>query len=62
LVQENASIAILVNPENPLGTAEREDAEQAAHTIGRQFKVLTATTAREIDEATLALRCSAWAR
>jgi putative ABC transport system substrate-binding protein len=48
LAPNKIEIAILVNPENPLGQIEKKDTELACHAIGKQLRVFTAH-----DESTL---------
>jgi putative ABC transport system substrate-binding protein len=48
---EDATIAILINPSNPLSEAEKREFESASRTIGRQLEVLTASSEPEIDSA-----------
>jgi putative ABC transport system substrate-binding protein len=45
------TIAVLVNPDNPVSTAEATRVEAAAHAIGQQTHVLNARTAGHIDRA-----------
>jgi putative ABC transport system substrate-binding protein len=47
----DASLALLINPDNPLAGAERADAEMAARTLGRRLEILTARNESEIDAA-----------
>jgi len=56
LVRDNAAMAILVNPDTPLGEAERKDAEVASRAIGQRLDVLTARNEREIVAAFAALK------
>src|SRR5262245_60091145 len=49
-------MAILVNPDTPLGEAERKDAEVASRAIGQRLDVLTARNEREIAAAFAALK------
>ena len=48
--------AILINPDNPLGGAERAEAEQAARAVGRPLVVLSARDRSEIEAAFAALK------
>ena len=41
--------AVLVNPTNPNAEAISKDLQSAAHTLGKQIVLLTASTEREID-------------
>jgi putative ABC transport system substrate-binding protein len=50
------TMAILVNPDNPLSIAERKDAEAASRVLGQRLEVLTATNEIEIDAAFAALK------
>jgi len=50
-LRDNAAIAILINPRNPLSEAERRDAEAAARAVGQRLKVLMASNPAEIDQA-----------
>jgi ABC-type uncharacterized transport system substrate-binding protein len=56
LVRDNAAMAILINPDTPLGEAERKDAEVASRAIGQRLDVLTARNEREIVAAFAALK------
>jgi putative ABC transport system substrate-binding protein len=55
-LHEKGSIAVLINPNNPLSESERRDTEAASRAIGQQLEVLTASNQREIDEAFAALK------
>ena len=48
--------AILINPDNPLGGAERAEAEQAARAVGRPLVVLSARDRSEIEASFAALK------
>src|SRR5262249_12828374 len=48
-LRDNAPIAILINPRNPLSEAERRDAEAAARAVGQRLEVLMASNPTEID-------------
>ncbi len=50
-LREDAAIAILINPDNPLSERERGDAEAASRAIGQRLEVLTASNPVEIDKA-----------
>jgi putative ABC transport system substrate-binding protein len=50
-LRDDAAVAILINPGNPIGQAERRDAEAACRAIGQRLEVLTATNQVEIDQA-----------
>jgi putative tryptophan/tyrosine transport system substrate-binding protein len=51
LIPNAANIAMLVNPNSPDAAPEIRDAEAAAQANGFQIKLLSATTANEIDAA-----------
>ena len=53
---DDASLAILINPDNPLAEPERADAETAARTLGQRLEVLTARNESEIDTAFASLK------
>jgi putative ABC transport system substrate-binding protein len=55
-LRDDAAIAILINPGNPLSESERRDAEAASHAIGQRLEVLTASNQAEIDKAFAALK------
>jgi putative tryptophan/tyrosine transport system substrate-binding protein len=55
-LRDDAPIAILINPANPLSEAERRDAATAALAIGQRLEVLTASNQAEIDQAFTALK------
>jgi hypothetical protein len=55
-------MAILINPDNPLGIAERKDAEAASRTVGQRLEIVTASNATEIEAAFTALKQSAETR
>ena len=55
-LREQAVMAILVNPDNPLGEAERRDAEAASRQQGQRLEVLTASNENEIDAVFAALK------
>jgi putative tryptophan/tyrosine transport system substrate-binding protein len=46
-----AIMAFLVNPKNPAAESITRDVQNAARSLGRQIKVLTASTERDIDQA-----------
>jgi putative tryptophan/tyrosine transport system substrate-binding protein len=50
-VRDNAAMAIMINPDNPLCEAERKDAEAAARAIDQRLDVLTARNESEIVAA-----------
>ena len=54
-LRENSSVAILINPGNPLSEAERRDTEVAVQAVGQRLEVLTASNQAEIDKAFAAL-------
>jgi len=45
------TVAMLVNPKFPLGSAEARDVQGATRSLGMRFDVLFASTEREIDAA-----------
>jgi putative ABC transport system substrate-binding protein len=55
VTRADSTIAILINPKNPLGISERKDAETAAQAIDQRLEFLTASDEREIDAAFAAL-------
>jgi len=55
-LRDDAALAILINPGNPIGEAERRDAEAACRAIGQGLEILTARNAGEIDAAFATLR------
>jgi len=52
----NSAVAILINPENPLGEMEGRTAEEASRVAGQRLQVLTATNEREIETAFASLK------
>ena len=46
-----ATVAVLVNPDNPPSALEGKDVTAAAHAMGLQVSVLSASTAGQIDDA-----------
>jgi ABC-type uncharacterized transport system substrate-binding protein len=44
-----ATIALIVNPNNPNAASDISDAKMAAQTVGHQIIVLNASAARDID-------------
>jgi putative ABC transport system substrate-binding protein len=58
LLPGQAGMALLINPDNPLGSLERNEAEAASQATGRPLEIITARTAPEIDSAFAALRQS----
>jgi putative tryptophan/tyrosine transport system substrate-binding protein len=56
LLGDKAVIAALVNPDNPLGQAERRDSERAARALGQSLEIITASSEREIDAAFAGLK------
>ena len=50
-LRDDFTVAILINPANPLSEAERKDAEVAVRAVGRGLEVLTASNQAEIDNA-----------
>jgi putative ABC transport system substrate-binding protein len=55
-LRDDAAIAILINPSNPLANAERKDTEAAAHAIGQRLEVLSASNEDEINQAFASLK------
>jgi putative tryptophan/tyrosine transport system substrate-binding protein len=55
LVPAAATIALLVNPNNPLADTQFADVEAASRTFGQQVVVLKASSGSDIDEAFAAL-------
>jgi putative tryptophan/tyrosine transport system substrate-binding protein len=55
-LHDDAAIAILINPNNPLASAEREYTEAAARAIGQRLEVLTASNLAELDQAFASLK------
>jgi putative ABC transport system substrate-binding protein len=55
-LRDDAALAILFNPGNPIGEAERRDAEAASRAIGQRLEFLTARNVSEIDAAFATLR------
>jgi putative ABC transport system substrate-binding protein len=55
LLRNDVAIAILINPENPLGESERMDSEAACRVFGQRLEVLTAKNEVEIARAFAAL-------
>ena len=52
----DVSLAILINPDNPLAGPERADAETAARTLGQRLDVVTARNESEIEAAFASLK------
>jgi putative ABC transport system substrate-binding protein len=50
-VPKTVAIAMLVNPNNPRADFQVKEIDAAASTLGRQYHVLKASTASEIDDA-----------
>jgi ABC-type uncharacterized transport system substrate-binding protein len=55
LVPKAATIAYLMNPKNPNGEVEMRAAQTAAHSLGQQMPILSASNDREIDTAIAAM-------
>jgi putative tryptophan/tyrosine transport system substrate-binding protein len=51
LVPTATTISVLVNPHNPVSEPSIEGAQEAARALGRQIRVLNASTEAEIDKA-----------
>ena len=47
----NATIALLMNPDNPNAAAEQKDSQEAAHVLGQQTVVLNVRNERDFDRA-----------
>jgi putative ABC transport system substrate-binding protein len=56
LLPNSAVVALLINPDNPLGAFERSEAEAASKATGMPLEIITARSAPEIDAAFAALR------
>jgi putative ABC transport system substrate-binding protein len=56
LLGNDAILAILINPDNPLAGPERADAETAARTLGQRLEILTARNEGEIEAAFASLK------
>ena len=56
LLRRDATLAVMINPDNPLAGPERTDAEAAARTLGQRLHILEARNESEIDAAFAALR------
>jgi putative ABC transport system substrate-binding protein len=52
----DTTLAILINPDNPLAGPERQDAEAAARTLRQRMEVLDARNEAEIDAAFASLK------
>jgi len=52
----DTTLAILINPDNPLAGPERQDAEAAARTLRQRLEVLDARNEAEIDAAFASLK------
>jgi len=50
-----SSVALLVNPKNPNAEAETKQAQTAAAAVGRELRILNASTDEEIDATLLSL-------
>ncbi|HEX2113496.1 MAG TPA: ABC transporter substrate-binding protein [Alphaproteobacteria bacterium] len=55
LVPDAPLIAVLLNPDNPEGAAQRRGIEEAAHSTGQRITVLAARSEAEIDAAFAAM-------
>jgi putative ABC transport system substrate-binding protein len=56
LVPNISTVAVLINPKNPLSVAERESTEVAARSVGQRLEVFRASTSSEVDLAFAQLR------
>jgi putative ABC transport system substrate-binding protein len=50
-LRRDAVVGVLIDPDNPLGAAERTEVEQAARAVGRPLEILYARNESEIDAA-----------
>jgi ABC-type uncharacterized transport system substrate-binding protein len=55
LVPNTSTVAMLVNPKFPTGSAEARDVQRATHLLGMKFHELHASTENEIDAAFAAM-------
>jgi putative ABC transport system substrate-binding protein len=55
LVPTPTIIAVFINPTNPSARIYAQDAEQAAHALGQQIQILSASSDRDIEAAFAAL-------
>jgi ABC-type uncharacterized transport system substrate-binding protein len=55
-LRDDAAIAILINPNNPLSEMEQREAEAASRAIGQRLEILAARDQAEIDRAFAALK------
>lgn len=56
ILPDTAVVALLINPDNPLGALERSEAEAASRATGSPLEIILARSAPEIDGAFAALR------
>jgi len=56
IVPHGTVVALLINPDNPLGVVERGEAEAASRATGKPLEIIRARSASEIDGAFSALR------
>ena len=56
LLGPKAVFAALINPDNPLGQAERHDVEKAASALRQRLEIITARNENEIDAAFAGLK------
>jgi putative ABC transport system substrate-binding protein len=56
IVPHGTVVALLINPDNPLGDVERGEAEAASRATGKPLEIIRARSASEIDGAFSALR------
>jgi putative ABC transport system substrate-binding protein len=55
-LRDDAPIAMLINPHNPISEAERRDTEVAIRAVNERVEFLTASNQAEIDQAFAAIR------
>jgi putative ABC transport system substrate-binding protein len=51
LIPQGATIAMLVSESNPSASLQLQEAQEAAHTLGRQLDILSVASAADIDAA-----------
>jgi putative tryptophan/tyrosine transport system substrate-binding protein len=55
-LRDDAALALLINPSNPISGTFRQDTEAASRVVGQRLEVLTAGNAGEIEQAFAALK------
>jgi putative ABC transport system substrate-binding protein len=55
-LRDDAALALLINPGNPISGTFRQDTEAASRVVGQRLEVLTAGNAGEIEQAFAALK------